>query len=559
MSNKQGSKSAYAGKKRDYKRGKGSSRDYSNKKGRTYDDSAPNRDADKASDYKGNHISWYVPDTNMLNDAGSIPFSYRVGDRMPASMRHNTTTQVYENTEYTMPGFVTAGFTPLYGDLYNAQSAGNVSSTAMYSWIRHANSGSRNYDSVDLMQYMIAVDNIFIGINHLQRIMGAAMYYNMWSTYAPQDLVEALGCKDFVNLISHMPGYRTRLNSIVLKISTLAVPSTLPIFQRHSYLSSYLFADENNVRAQYYAFVPRALWAFEYDEDGAGILNLKPFATTDGHTIDELFAVVESCVDTLYGNLDSGIMSGDILKAYGEGQLIRAGLIPQEILTVPVYDYEMLVQLHNATIWSDLEATASGFSTYPCIRQNNTDVVHGPYLVNDFRVKGAFEGAIGSSISAPTYLPFDIHGEINAENVMRFTRLQCMVANTSATGGLNYEFTRLASEIINDCSVWRKVWSDIGTYTLEKSSYRTFRQMIEQTAITNVDAALIVGASSFSLMPLIYIPLTTSGPETVYGFIGSLDKVTPIAQSNLEQLHTVAMLGEFNVPRMSLGGTVSNS
>ena len=205
----------------------------------------------------GNHISWYVPDPNMLKDVASIPFNFRVGDRMPVTMGQTTPadTKFYQE-DWVEPGIYSVRFLPTYGDLTDAQSAGNVASTAVYSWVRHANSGSRNYDSVDLMLYLLAMDSIYMGITWCQRLIANVMAYSRVNIYPPAGFIKSMGVQWTDSVAGDLPSMRNRLNQMILKATTLAVPRALPIYERHAFMCANIYADNTEERTQFYIFNP---------------------------------------------------------------------------------------------------------------------------------------------------------------------------------------------------------------------------------------------------------------------------------------------------------------
>lgn len=503
----------------------------------------------------GNHISWYVPDPNMLSNVANVPFSFRTGDVLHSGLTTDTFGEAgsekdtVKNTDFYMPGIACGYFTPTYGDLSDPRSAGNVASTAVYSWIRHANSGSRNYDNVDLMLYLLAMDSVYMGITTLQRFIGLAMYYNRWSTYTPEAIAKALGMDDFADFQANLAEARYRLNAMILKASTLAVPSTFPIFTRHAYMCSSLYMDEPNDRAQYYAYVPTVLWRFGLDDKQLGRLRAVTFCKNDTSAPREwrdLFRVVEDCINMLYGDEDSGIMSGDILKAYGKENLVTLSTITSELTLLPIYDHQMLVQFHNGVPWGDLEANDVAPAAYPEIKQENSDLSGGPYLVNSFKfVNGIFYDNDNNTPS----LTLDLHNEISPENVMEATRLMSWNAVVSTGPALqDLEHTTFGSEVMNRYNIF--TWNLDKPDSLAEHGFAGIGpKQIKSGTLSAAALTTIAVASTFSLFPLIYMPYSSK----VWIPTGNMDKVTSISFQNLKSLHNVAMLGLFNVPRLSFG------
>lgn len=88
---------------------------------------------------KTNDPSWYAADATLMRDAASIPFSWSVG----------TTLDIGVDENYVVPGICAIDTVPSFGYSTDTTSPLNIAARSMYSFIRHANSGSANYDAPD--------------------------------------------------------------------------------------------------------------------------------------------------------------------------------------------------------------------------------------------------------------------------------------------------------------------------------------------------------------------------------------------------------------------------
>lgn len=542
-----GGKSRNSSPKKQTQKGKGRNKRMANGGNRSNNYRDPGRD--------GNHLSWYVADDNMLQAVANIPFSYRTGDTLPlAYLTKGASPTTATNASYVVPGIATCEFLPTYGVLTDPNSAGNVASTAVYSWVRHANSGSRNYDSVDLMQYLIAMDSVYMGISALTRLVSTALYYNRWTTYAPKQLVYAMGILDFDDLVANAANARARLNSLILKATTLAVPRTFSIFERHTYMASSVYMDEPNERAQYYMYIPAYLWQFSYDKTtSTGKLTTLPFMGYQPlGSWKNKFDIVENCLNALYGSEDAGIMSGDILKAYGYDNIFKFSTLPLDTTIVPLYDHQMLVQFHNGQAWGYPMKESPGDQMLT-IEQNNSDVIKGPYL----EMKGYWFNAKPANFAIP-YYPLDLHNEITPGNVMEATRLQTIVAKNAGDQSLNLEYSAFGSEIVNSYNIYWKAVDETGELKDQRSSITgLYAQITSPGATTAGEFMAWASASTFTMFPLQYLNLTLSNTTANVPFVpfGNTDKLTAISEENIRSMHDIAMLGLFNIPRMSFGYT----
>lgn len=505
----------------------------------------------------GNHISWYVPDPNMLKDVASIPFNFRVGDRLPIAMGQAVSgNTAFSQYEWVEPGIFSVRFLPTYGDLIDAQSAGNVASTAVYSWVRHANSGSRNYDSVDLMLYLLAMDSIYMGITWCQRLLANTMAYSRVNIYPPAGLIKAMGVQWSDALVGDLPAMRHRLNQMILKATTLAVPRALPIYERHAFMCANIYADNTEERTQFYIFNPDYLWQFGLDGEGKGMLSPVKFCAAGlpssngksqlngGVTWQTMFGVVESLINALYGDEFAGIKSGDITKAYGRDQLFELATIPDNIIADPLYDGEFLEQIHNAFAVGQVKQSATS------IKQVIPDpTVSNPYLVANYGID-----IIGSTgVMIPLDHAFDLHMDISPENVMRASRLSgpTVINSDNTVVGVGTEIVTTLGVVEFDYAA-----GDFVMYT--SNSVPNVAPFNDGAwAVSDGLMRFMLKSQSFFRSPIIYPVIgmaITSVSTRDFAFpIGETSKVTVLSATNRKQLNEVAMLGCFNVPRLTLG------
>lgn len=504
----------------------------------------------------GNHISWYVPDANMLKDVAQIPFNYRTGDRLPVALRQSATGDTWISDDWVEPGVFVARFVPTYGDLQDAQSPGNVASTAVYSWVRHANSGSRNYDAVDLMLYLLAMDSVYMGITWCQRLIANVMAYSRMNIYPPRAFVEGMGVTWNTSLVGDLPAMRLRLNNMILKATTLAVPRALPIYERHAFMCSNVYADNTEERTQFYIFNPDYLWQFGYDGESKGALSCVKFGSlglpsangksqlvSSSQPWSTYFEVVEALINALYGDEDAGIMSGDILKAYGKESLFELVTLPDDVIAMPLYDGEFLEQIHNGFAVGQWDQTSSISQVLP------SPTVTSPYLEATY--KFAPIGSTAELINRDRI--FDLHMEVNPENIMRATRL-----TGPCQTGANNELYGVGTEVLTVLGIISMDYTT-GNFAMWTANSVPNVAPFDENA-WNVSVGLLqfmLKSQTFFRSPVLYpiIGDNSDGGTTKDAAmpLGETSKVTLLTVENRRQLNEVAILGCFNVPRLTLG------
>ena len=144
-----------------------------NKKGDRKDrkDYRPTKSGDKVQDGdtigpdpKGlaqvNDVSWYSKNPALLESVGKLSFGNPLGATF--NLSNDQLTVDLADDEARVPGIAVINTVPGPGEGHDFTSAANIAARNIYSFVRHANSGHSNYDSVDLMLYLLAMDEAYM-------------------------------------------------------------------------------------------------------------------------------------------------------------------------------------------------------------------------------------------------------------------------------------------------------------------------------------------------------------------------------------------------------------
>ena len=490
---------------------------------------------------KFNDVSWYAKNTQLLRDAGSLSFNNPLGANMPYEdvIPVNGTFTANLGTKH-FPGILRISFIPIAGRSVDNSSALNMAARNIYSFVRHANSGHANYDSPDLMLYLLAMDNIYMLYNHGKRVYGIARYYSQYNRYLPDGLITAMHF-DKDDVINNLANLRYGLNQIAAKLNALAVPNTMSLFTRHSWMVSNVYKDADELKAQNYLWVPAGY--FQYDETGdprGGYLKSMNFGSV---TVDQYLQLLNTALAAIIESEDMNIMSGDILKAYGVGKLWTISAIPEEYTVEPVYNMEVLNQMHNTTcFWSKYVndgTTQSNITQDP----NNGALLYNPMLT-------PFIGESATGPQAHLALPVIINmprGEVSPEMVMVGTRATTQIELDSDASIATVRADSLGSELYTDFAIYTKD-GDGGNTMTQFSSV-----IISSTSGTFYagDLINISQLSHFDWHPLLYI--LGDSNSSFLGVIGDISNYTLVSANTLKKLHDTAILSELDVP---VNGTV---
>lgn len=317
----------------------------------------------------GNHPSWYKINEQMAKDTASIPFGYTLGERIDFGPYGASSTDPTSGpNNFSMPGVMRIMYTPTYGWNDNNTSPLNVCARNIYTYLKSVNSRAKTYDSNDLAIYICALDNALTFYSWMRRIYGILLTVGESNRFYPVATVHACGV-DYHDMIQHVTQLRDYINVFATKLSAMPIPKNYSIFERHMWMNETIYLDSNNTRkSQSYIFVPSILYKYKLDEDGAGMLEAGTFIDPDYYmTFDEVVAYGNDMLERILygvGEEDFNIIGGDILYAYGEGNVIRASVISETYGIVPTFDPAVLDQIHNARAFGRFTDFTEGSVVY---------------------------------------------------------------------------------------------------------------------------------------------------------------------------------------------------
>lgn len=345
-----------------------------------------------------NDPKWYVVNDQMLSDVATLSFNNATGVKTyrKAYQKAGSEFPTVAESDFVIPGIMNIYSAPCPGISKDASSAINVASWNLYTNLRARNSGGKNYDHPDLMMYLLAMDSAYAFYAWMTRLYGFAMVYTTQNRYLGQALLAACGVQPS-SVIQNLANFRSYINNYALKLSAFCIPNTVSFFERHSWMYSTSFRDEDDVKAQIYMYQPAYLYM--YDElSGPG--KLVPFELTCAFNSNQGFlprggnmgvAAIEQkgnqIIDSLIASEDLNIMSGDILKAYGDSGLWKTGLVPDNYAVISDFNVEVLDQIHNTTFIGGFPIDPSNTTTWEATKDvleitQNVDVNEGAIIWN---------------------------------------------------------------------------------------------------------------------------------------------------------------------------------
>lgn len=528
-----------------------------------------------------NDWRWYAQSPQLVKDVASIPFGYPVGITLPELNVTNDPTLPAP----AVPGILRFNFRPTVGYAEDETSPINVAMRRVYSFVRYANSGAKNYDAPDMMIYLVAVDSALMFLEMMKRAYGLMQDVTAYSRYFPQAAVAAAGF-DYSDLQVNLAEFRAYINTYAIKLSQLWIPNSMSYMARHAWMCQGVYTDSNTPKAQVYMYTPQSFFKFSLDEEGAGQLT-ETYLPSTSMKFSTAVTFGDSLLAPMISNEDFGIMGGDILKAFGANGIVKPEGIAETYQVLPVYNQEVLAQMENATVFSTTPNTPNNVTTV----QQTTAVGTG-YLVS--KPKATVTVDVGSTTTASASIKADIISCLTAPTLVNFHQLEVppelvMVATrltncldlrdtsavvqsqgSSSALGINYHYTfpvrTAGSEIISGAFVYHYVNDSINGVILNSEQVEKWMPLyidVISGASTNKSAAIAAAKVRnialvsnfdwhFGVYPRVYLRGSGDTVSVATGDLGlpiqDLDNYTFINARNLENFAQTALLSEFSIP-----------
>lgn len=259
-------------------------------------------------------------------------------------------------------------FIPTFGIGRNASDALSVLSDAQYVFVRHFNSGSRNYAAADLFEYELAVISVYLFYGFCKKVIGCTGLFDKYNRVLGKAIAET-------NHINLSDIRRNRLDAIKWlnlfreKLSTYVIPGDIAILSRWFSLLSCIIADDytEGQTKQLYEFSPA--YYYYYDWENAQLVMDKPgeyiydeYGDSEW-TLESMQGYANHLLSALQHSDDVGTISGDLLKAYKDNYYTLGEV--EESYSVPIIraTNELLAFVNNATLIEN--PAGSDFSSSP--------------------------------------------------------------------------------------------------------------------------------------------------------------------------------------------------
>lgn len=522
--------------------------------------SSTNDAVNTSSDTKTNDPEWYARDPQLLRDASRIPFSTPFGAQLGIIKGGTSYGVGFSDDTHVgdylsaIPGVCSLKLKPTFGRQLDKNDPANVCANSFYTFVRYLNSGRKNYDPADLFIYASTMADIYSFVVFAQRLYNYCYMLSQRNYYIAEALIKANGF-DPAALCSSLANFRYWLNSYIAKVQSFAVPADIYFFKRRAFLYANFYTENQfgNLKDQLYQFIPAGFYKFELDttNNSAGCLKFKS-ANWSLANLGALITYGNDLLSNITGDEDFGLMSGDILKAYGANGIIMLGSVPEEGGILPIYDPWVLSQFKNASIIVPDNTSQYTVGSYTFTYGNLYQDANGNLVCREILDNNVSFNNNAVHLANDKLLTVE-NPEPAEGDVIESTRLMCAVKN----GSIGIES---GTEIV--VGVFIYLFRSYGAYT---SNFT--RKVLDHTVHTsNVILVKPIDASvnnwdcnvstdellsiNFKYAPNRFIGVISSNGQKLQNIFPmcNLDNTTIVTNEQLSRLHECSLLSLFYVP-----------
>nr|QXV86474.1 capsid protein [Rat picobirnavirus] len=420
-----------------------------------------------------NDPSWYTHIWPVVGDVAKLPFSSKVGqpintlkvDRLSSVGTGGTYTLQTSTWANTITGIMTLKLAPTAGFSDGPDSAINVAMEQILTKQRAANAGRINYDRTEIMFLVQAMDSAYMLYEELTRVNKIFGCYDYKNAYLPDALIQSLGFSP--NLVKDWANFKKMLDLFAYKLGSINVPDQFDFIHRHIWLYTNVYKDASDSKSQFYAYVPHGYYVFkEGQENSESYLSYTTRQDLYGaqlvDSLDQIQQAIDTIMNPILGSEDLNLVSADLVKAFGEGGMIKIRPVEDNEAFAPVYSQEVLLQMMNAIIFNTNQIAGNDITV------DNSNLTTGPFLVCKPTIPYTDDVAQAFTASKPIVNFIDM--ETTPENILVATRLmpsvERVVSGVGSGSTAVLQITSSGTEICASASLWKTNVSQFGISTV---------------------------------------------------------------------------------------------
>lgn len=486
----------------------------------------------------GNDPSWYSSDSALVSSSAALSFFNPVGEPITNVLTISGTERV--DLDVKTPGILRIPYVPTVGLSRSGSSAINLASIKLYSYVRHANSGSRVYERADQTMIYVAIMNLVATLAHATRVYGLAQLYNKFNRYYPKAIINSMfgNVSAFDNLINNLPAYLFKLNTLINKCSSLAIPKGMSVLDRWAWMNSTIWLDAPNSKSMLFYYIPSGLYKFNATDPTGTKLDFVRFNPSMANPMD-LLSVIEDALNALVTDEDVGIICGDIIKAFGVDNLVTLNSVPTDYVVQPEYSLEVLTQVQHIYTFGQVKNDAGSGAI--AISQSGGNILTNYAYENPLAGKGEIyvnKYLLTMPTDTPTEGDVLVATRLLANCVLEDAELPVVAIESCGT------------ELIEQMSIWtlnNGVVSNINFQTFVGINFDTldianFKYYMQLTGFLD----------KMDYHPPVYFVTNSATAKTwQMDLLCDYDYYTVMGTSDINKLHDTAVLNEFSIASIS--------
>lgn len=496
-----------------------------------------------------NDVGWYSRNPLLLNAAASVPYPYRPGMSVPLTLTDGT------RSDMTIPGVACMEWVPAIGVTQDATDPANQAAFEIYAKVREAYSGSLAADAPDYIIYLMGLDSIFSFIAQYKRILRTINTYSSQNYAMPNVLLKSYGLSDTDQLAwrkdySNAVGY---INELIGMTKKFKCPAIMDIFNRHYWMNDNVYLDAPSPMAQMYVFNQIKYFKFTVKPYGintatpAGGLQLN---SPDWTTPFNAYVFCKGLIDALSSDDSNLTISGYLSRAFGDVPSFGVEEFNASERLEAVYSEEVLSQIENS------------FSIPLGFKLPDSDVAPnqlGNFDIGQIPEKNLikYEPKVYSSSDLVNYWYNNKIELLNRLSVRTddptvvdtviATRLLCTCSDFAKRGSASTTVNatlHCGTEVPASWKIYvgSKASDDVNVYSIPGILVQDNRT---ESTLGKVDVSLVNIMTQFDWFPIVYL-ITIADNDVSVSLIGDVHNVTSISQAQLDKIHRVCILSEFN-------------
>lgn len=388
----------------------------------------------------GNDPMFYGNNAALVENMTNIYFNHPTGFPIPGSKPE--TMQLGRDAS-EMAGILTIPLIPTFGDTQSFDAPLSMAGKMIYMAMSSKTGRKSEYQMSDVLQYMMAIDNLYIHLAEAQRVYGLFRMVSQFNRYLPKTLIRALGW-DYDDVVANPANFRYQINRVVEMVNQIVIPEFNDLFKVHMSLLNAVYYDHDAMSAkpQHIVFTTMGGGYRYFDELGllqygnaAKVYNTikGPITGPEAHktfsdnsigdlyikgatwTVNNWLTYMLDCISDIMGSEIFTKIGTDLMLRFNTNGFVQLNPIPEDYTTPFVYDVNVMMMLQNAT-YTGTATLANGPESDKILREyhtNNMDTAHCGVYANYLSRDGINIQAIKSDVgvAAPSVVQHRPYGD----------------------------------------------------------------------------------------------------------------------------------------------------